>query len=70
MALLQVERWAQPYALKNGEIFDVGYNVENYHSPSKPKRQKNRKSRIFGKEGRTTFLILGFSPCSILGNVV
>lgn len=34
---------------KNGEVFDVGCKVENYQSPSKPKRQNKQEIQDFRK---------------------
>lgn len=34
---------------KNGEVFEVGCNVENYQSPSKPKRQNKHEIQDFRK---------------------
>lgn len=36
---------------KNGELFDVGRNVENYQYTSKPKRQNKQEIQDFRKGG-------------------
>lgn len=52
MALLQVERWPHSrMRYKNGEVFDVGCNVENYQSPSKPICQNKQEIQDYRKGG-------------------